>query len=207
MIMLSETEQRNLRSVTDVLHFWNTHDIPGILSFYDADITWHNVAMEETYTGKAEVGATLAQLFNAFPDLRFEVLHKIVDGDTVSERWLIQGTHLGTFMGIPPTGRHVEIAGMSMVEMRDGKFVSDHFYFDSGGVMRQLGLLPSLTATQTRVGRFSLWLLVNRKRVWSGLAGALMGGLTLVRLRRHRLLLRTGRARVTRAGSRKGMGR
>jgi len=39
-------------------------------------------------------------------------------------------------MGIPPTGRRVEIPGMSMAELREAKFVSDHFYFDALGVLR-----------------------------------------------------------------------
>ena len=115
---LTETEQRNLRSVTDVLPYWNRQDIEGVLAYYDESITWRNIAMEETYRGKSEVRVFLRKLFSAFPDLNFEVTYKIARGDNVAEQWFIRGTHRGTFMGIPPTGRHVEIPGMSMAELR-----------------------------------------------------------------------------------------
>ncbi|HET9017565.1 MAG TPA: ester cyclase [Thermomicrobiaceae bacterium] len=162
MADLTETEERNLRAVSEVLPFWNSHDVAGVLTFYDPDITWHNVALEETYRGQAEVGAFLDRLFVAFPDLDFTVSEKIARDDRVSERWTIRGTHLGPFMGIPPTGRPIEIPGMSMVHLRDGRFLEDRFYFDASGVLRQMGLLPSLAASQTRVARAALWVAVNR---------------------------------------------
>ena len=52
---LTETEQHNLRAVTDVLPYWNRQDIEGVLAYYDERITWLNIAMEETYRGKGEV--------------------------------------------------------------------------------------------------------------------------------------------------------
>jgi steroid delta-isomerase-like uncharacterized protein len=173
---LTEVEKRNLQAVTDVLQFWNTHDIPGIVNFYDDDIVWRNVAMEETYSGKKEVAEFLSKLMTALPDLVFKVSYKIASGDNVSEQWTVSGTHLGTFWGIPPTGRYVEIRAMSMVELRDGKFLRDEFYFDTGMILRQMGLMPSLAASQGRAGRWMLWAAVNRKRVgmFTGLAAAVL---------------------------------
>ena len=49
---LTEVEQRNLKAVADVLEFWNTGDIDGIVEFYDDEIVWTNVALEEVYRGK-----------------------------------------------------------------------------------------------------------------------------------------------------------
>jgi len=69
---------------------------------------------------------------------------------------------MGPFLSIPATGRQIVIPGMSMVEMRNGKFYRDHFYFDSNGVLRQMGLMPSIAATQTLPGRAILWAAVNR---------------------------------------------
>jgi steroid delta-isomerase-like uncharacterized protein len=162
---LTEIEQRNLKAVSDVLAYWNTQNVRGVLSYYNEDITWRNVALEETYEGKEEVEDFLVRLFTAFPDLTFEVSDKITRGDTVAERWIMRGTHLGPFLGVPATHRAVEIFGMSMVTMRDGKFARDNFYFDSGGVLRQIGLLPPLAATTSGPGRLVLWLAVERARV------------------------------------------
>lgn len=183
---LSETEQRNLRAVSDVLAFWNTQNIAGVLSFYNEDIRWRNVALEETYEGKEAVEEFLERLFTAFPDLHFEVTHKIARGNNVAEQWLIRGTHLGSFLGVPPTGRPVEIPGMSMVEMRDGRFLRDSFYFDTGIVLRQLRLLPPLAVAETPVGRASLWLLVKRGQVARGVGGAALAAAAVAGWRRLR---------------------
>ncbi len=162
---LTETEQRNLRAVADVLKYWNSGDIEGIVGFYDDEIVWKNVALEETYEGKDGVREFLTRLFTAIPDLEFTVQYKIASGDNVSEQWTVAGTHLGTFTGIPATGRRVEIRAISMVTMRDGKFLRDEFYWDTGAVMRQMGLMPSLAVTQGAVGRGFLWVAVKSLNV------------------------------------------
>jgi steroid delta-isomerase-like uncharacterized protein len=170
---LSETELANLGTVTDVLRYWNQQDVEGVLAYYDERITWLNMAMEETYHGKGEVRIFLRKLFAAFPDLNFEVTYKIARGHNVAEQWFIRGTHLGTFMGIPATGRHVEIPGMSMAELRDARFVSDHFYFDALGVLRDMALMPPLSVSETLVGRGGLGLAVGASRAARSLVGAI----------------------------------
>jgi steroid delta-isomerase-like uncharacterized protein len=185
---LSETEQRNLGAVADVLPYWNRHDLDGVLSFYAEEINWHNVALEETYQGKAEVRAYLSRLLVAFPDLTFGVTHRIARGDNVAEQWRLRGTHLGEFLGIPPTGRRVDIPGMSMVELKAGKFVRDEFYFDSGIVLRQIGLMPPIASIQSPPGKALLWLAVNRVPILIAAAGLVMmaGVLGLLRKSRRR---------------------
>jgi steroid delta-isomerase-like uncharacterized protein len=172
---LTETELRNLRTVTDVLTYWNRQDLEGVLSYYDESITWLNIALEETYRGKAEVRVFLRKLFGAFPDLNFEVTYKIARGDNVAEQWFIRGTHLGTFMGIPATHNRVEIPGMSMAELRDGKFVSDHFYFDALGVLRDMALMPPLSVSETLPGRYALRVGVAGRRLVNGVWGLVNG--------------------------------
>ncbi len=171
--VLNDVEQANLRAVTDVLQYWNRQDIEGVLAYYDESITWLNIAMEETYRGKGEVRVFLRKLFAAFPDLNFEVTYKLARGDNVAEQWCIRGTHLGTFMGIPATGRRVEIQGMSMAELREAKFVSDHFYFDALGVLRDMALMPPLSVSETLVGRGALGAGVGISRMGRWVVGAI----------------------------------
>ena len=120
--------------------------------------------------GKHAVGAFLTELFAAFPDLQFNVGSRLALGDFVAEEWCMRGTHRGPFMGIPATGRRVEIPGMSLVKLVNGRFLSDQFYFDSGLVLRQMGLLPPLAVLDRRVTRAVLWLLVHGMALMRGLA-------------------------------------
>ena len=79
---------------------------------------------------------------DAFPDLRFDVEELIAEGDTVVSRWTLSGTHRGTFSGIPPTGRAVRVAGMSLDHLADGVIVSGFDAWDALGLRQQLGAVP-----------------------------------------------------------------
>ncbi len=163
-------EGGNLAAVVGVLPHWSARDVPGILSFYDPEITWRNRALAEEYRGHGEVAGFLRSLFAAFPDLTFDVARQIASDDLVAEEWVMRGTHRGPFLGVPATGRLIEIRGLSMIEMRDGRFLTDDFCFDAAGVMRQLGLLPSLAAARSRPGLALIGLVVGLQRAGRRLA-------------------------------------
>ena len=159
-LTMSATEQRNLDTMAAVVPYWNRHDVAGILSHYDDEITWHDMAMGRTHRGKAEVGAVLRTLFDAVPDLRLDLATRLPHEDSVAEEYTLTGTHLGTLFGIPATGRRLRIQAVSFVRMRNGRLAEDNFYIDVAGVLVQMGLLPPLTITETRWGRAGLRLAV-----------------------------------------------
>jgi steroid delta-isomerase-like uncharacterized protein len=81
----------------------------------------------------------------AFPDIRFEVLGVIAEGDRVLVQWTGSGTHaerLATITGrtIPPTRRRVRVPGAMLTEARDGKITRGWFYWDQLTLLAQLGL-------------------------------------------------------------------
>ncbi len=76
-----------------------------------------------------------------------------------------------------------------MVELKDGRFVSDQFYFDSGLILRQMGLMPPLASIRTAVGHAVLWVAVNRAR--AVVAAAVILAAAVIGLRRRRF--RSGR--------------
>ena len=81
----------------------------------------------------------------AFPDIHFEVLHVLAEGDHVLIHWMASGTHaerLATVTGetIPPTQRSVRVSGALLIEVRDGKIVRDWSYWDQLSLLAQLGI-------------------------------------------------------------------
>ena len=58
----------------------------------------------------------------AFPDLRVEIHDQIAEGDRVTTRKTLRGTHLGPLMGAPATGREVAIEVIDIVRVRDGRY-------------------------------------------------------------------------------------
>ncbi len=162
---LTPTEMRNLDAVTNVLPHWNSHDIDAALAFYAPDIRWSNLAMEEVYEGHRGVAGFLSSLYSGFPDMTFEVSRRFARGDEIAEEWIMRGTHGGNYLGIPPTGRPVVVRGASLIRMREGKFISDDFYYDGASVLRQLGVLPPMSFVKSPAGRLGLRAASRMRRI------------------------------------------
>ena len=86
----------------------------------------------------------LARMYRAaFPDLKCTILASCAEGDTCVTHWRMTGTHRGKLMGLEPTGKRVTVEGMSFAKFRGGKLAEDWVQWDSLGLMRQLGVVPS----------------------------------------------------------------
>jgi len=59
----------------------------------------------------------------AFPDLSVEIYDQVAEGDKVTTRKAIIGTHQGTLMGIPPTGKKIKIDVIDIVRLKDGRYL------------------------------------------------------------------------------------
>lgn len=80
-------------------------------------------------------------LVKGFPDVRFEVVQLIEEGNTVVVRWKWSGTHTGEFRGHAPTGKKVISDGVVIYEARDGKLVSSWTLNDRLGVLQTIGAI------------------------------------------------------------------
>jgi predicted ester cyclase len=84
----------------------------------------NRTAAPGTPSGAEGMRSTFNRLLRpAFPDLRVEIHDQIAEGDKVTTRKTIHGTHRGEFMGIAPTGRPVAIEVIDIVRLRDGQYV------------------------------------------------------------------------------------
>ena len=72
----------------------------------------------------------------------FTIEDVIAEQDKVVVRWTNRGTHVGEFLGIPPTGKHFTIAGIDIHRLSDGKMAEHWHVVDQLGQLQQLGLIP-----------------------------------------------------------------
>ena len=94
--------------------------------------------------GRDELRDFSAAMFAAMPDARTTVTRLVAGEQSCAVEWRIEGTFDGApYMGIEPTGRHVEIRGFDLFELEDGDIVSNTAYFDGAGFARQIGMLPA----------------------------------------------------------------
>jgi len=77
-----------------------------------------------------------------FPDMHEDAELMIAEGDRVSSRFRLTGTHRGEFYGLAPTGRRVDIRGIDMVRIAGGRIVEWVYQEDTLALFRQLGAFP-----------------------------------------------------------------
>jgi steroid delta-isomerase-like uncharacterized protein len=82
-------------------------------------------------------------VFNtSFSDMQVIVLDLITDGEKIVARTTWRGTQTGAFMGLPVTGKQIEIEAYIVERLKDGKSVEHWSLFDQLTMMQQLGLVP-----------------------------------------------------------------
>ena len=96
---------------------------------------------------REEVIAWFVSFFDAVPDLRMEVEDVAIAGgpgrERVTVRWRITGTFSGApYMGIEPTGRPIDLHGMDLLDIYDGRVAGNNVYYDQLTFARQVGMLP-----------------------------------------------------------------
>jgi steroid delta-isomerase-like uncharacterized protein len=80
----------------------------------------------------------------AFPDTQVTIEDQIAEGDKVMTRWTFRATHSGDFMGMPPSGKRLDVTGVHIHRIAGGKIVEIWAYPDVLGFMQQLGAIPPL---------------------------------------------------------------
>ena len=85
----------------------------------------------------------VAQIRAAFPDMQVTADDLIVEGDRLAVRSTIRGTHEGDFMGIPASGKRVEVSDYDFVRFENDQAAEHWGVIDSAALMEQLGAAPA----------------------------------------------------------------
>lgn len=122
---------------------WNRRDFAAMRNLLHPQYTYTGGDGKEL-TGGPDTGLNIAKMYAAaFPDGRIEVRATYVQGDTAVSEFRATGTHRGELMGIPPTGKRVNLVICNVMEVRDGKVYRERDYFDATAMLAQLGVLTS----------------------------------------------------------------
>jgi steroid delta-isomerase-like uncharacterized protein len=130
--------------VSDLAAAWNAHNAEGVLAFYAPEYEGLDVADPAPQYGLDGARESAARYLGAFPGLHVRVEETIVQGDRVVVFWRAWGKHEGAMLHIPATGREVEVSGVSLLTVRDGKVVRARQVWDVAALLRGIGLLPEL---------------------------------------------------------------
>jgi steroid delta-isomerase-like uncharacterized protein len=106
---------------------------------FDSNITL--VASPQNVVGIEGFKAYYQNYLTGFSDIEFTIVDLFGQGDKIAKHWNFKGKHTGEFFGIPGTGKSVDIDGVTLAEMKNGKIVREQDFMDNTVFMQQLGLL------------------------------------------------------------------
>jgi steroid delta-isomerase-like uncharacterized protein len=92
--------------------------------------------------GREGLKEVIGQMRTAFPDIHWVLDEQVAEGDKVVSRFTWTGTHRGTFLGIPATGKSINVKGVVIDRIVEGKMVDSRILMDGLTMMQQLGALP-----------------------------------------------------------------
>ena len=131
--------ERNVKVVRGLLDaVFNQHNTARFGEFFEKNAKWHGGALG-TVEGTEKVVGLFASVFSAIPDLHVSEQEVVAQGDTVVVRVVVEGTHKGNLLGIPPTGKHLRWDGVDLYKLANGKVTDDWAGDDWLAIMIQIG--------------------------------------------------------------------
>jgi predicted ester cyclase len=133
------------RPPTRGLKLYNAGDVDGYANEYTEDAVL--TRPDGTVEGRTAIRDRWAREKVAFPDRTLTADVLLEQGDTIAAEWTWAATNTGPLTlrdgtQLPPTGKRIEITGMELAQLRDGKISAHRMYRDGMAIAQQLGLLP-----------------------------------------------------------------
>jgi steroid delta-isomerase-like uncharacterized protein len=120
---------------------WASGDVSLVDSIFAEDGVYEDVASQDVSTGREEIRALIEEFFNWTPDTKIEWGESLVTPDRAAVEWVWSGTQTGAIPNLmPATGRSFSVRGVSILHFRDGMISLSRDYYDSGGLLDQLGV-------------------------------------------------------------------
>ena len=112
--------------------WWARHVAP--------DFRRHDPGLPFAVVGPPGLRRLADALLPGIPDMSLPIEDVVAEDGKVLVRLRVVGTHGGELMGIPPSGRPIDIAVMDLFAIRDGMLVEHWALLDNLGLLRQLGV-------------------------------------------------------------------
>lgn len=135
----SELRARREAVVREHMESENRHEFDVTMATF-AHPRYEIVPTGDVYDGEEEVARYFAETRAAFPDQRNVLIELHQADDAVIVEFELLGTHLGSFRGLPPTGRAFKCQTLAVFVFEGDRIVCERVYFDAATILRQLGV-------------------------------------------------------------------
>ena len=142
--MATEANKAIIRRYIEQLNRRNDAVIDELVADDVTVDTLHAISVDASgpWVGRDVVRQGYQRNTTAFPDYQVTVEQLIAEGDNVVMHWTHRGTHTADFLGVPPTGREIRGAEISIYRIVDGRIAEMRALWDRAEIWQQLGLIP-----------------------------------------------------------------
>lgn len=137
-----DSEAKKIELVKSFYPLFEKGDWAAIEKLVAPDLKDHSPMMTTENFNRDSLMKYLKMNKDAFPDLKFEILHAAADGDIVFVHYHVTGTNTGPMMGMPATNKKVDYMGVDLVRVKDSVATEHWDYGDNVTYMKQMGMLP-----------------------------------------------------------------
>lgn len=135
-------EERNKNLIRQVAEeVYNKGDYAHIHEFVSNDFVIHSLNPNKEIRGAEGARNFAIALRTAFPDIKFVIQDQFAEGDKVVTHLIVEGTHLGNFEGIPPTGKSFKVSSIDIDYIKNGKISECWSNLDELSLLQQLGVM------------------------------------------------------------------
>lgn len=146
------TVEQNKLTTRKVIAMFNNRDYSVVDTLFTKDHLNHAIqTVNDPPKGRDGIKSVIGRIESAFPDFKMEMLDLIAEGDRVAYRTRFTGTHRGSYMGIPPTGRKVSFEAMHFLRFLEGKVAEHWSVRDDLTRLGQLGQSPASASTKNQM--------------------------------------------------------
>jgi len=142
--MLSAHESRSAARVSIVhehVRLENLHDLDGIMQTFGSGARYDDEPWNDHRIGRGAVRTYYEQVTSAIPDLVIDVKQEHANDRTIVLEAVVNGTHTGTWRGLPGTGRRLAFPLCAVYTFDElDKIAGERIYYDRATVLAQLGL-------------------------------------------------------------------
>jgi steroid delta-isomerase-like uncharacterized protein len=128
----------NKALVSHVIDLWNKHDMNAFFKVLDPEYVEHLPVGDISLEYLKKYAETF---YNAFPDIKITLKEMVAEGDKVAVLVNWKATHKGVYMGIPATGKKIDITVAMIIKIRDSKWV-EFWNVTDIRLAQQLGAIP-----------------------------------------------------------------
>jgi predicted ester cyclase len=134
------TTESNVSVISNLLSLFEKGDTENVDKYFASNWVNHDPSLPPM--SGLEGAKQLIGLWSAISNRKVRIEDSISEGDRAAIRFTISGTQTGSFMGIAPTGKSINVTASGIFKVVDGKVTDNWVNFDALGMLQQLGAIP-----------------------------------------------------------------